>query len=200
MMELWSDSNLEELMRVELPMNHLLCPNAAFWEKCCFFMWKRVCLLRWLLAKSILPGSSAEKGRIRWKLSGFSLFQWKSSVSPLNKGVLGAFNCSGLFLLCCLFILGAGISRTRVSLACIVSVFAFPALRLISLHSPVLPLPVNEPSPSYHYHTLLQGFSERVQEANLHWGWLVLYHVFWKLLKEGNEMKLWGKKKRNFYD
>lgn len=63
---------------------------------------------------------------------------------------------------------------------------------------PVLPLSVNEPSPSNHYHALLQGFGERVQEADLHCGWLVLYHVFWKLLKEGNELKL-REEKRNFY-
>lgn len=113
--------------------------------------------------------------------------------------MLGAFNCSGLLLsCCCLFILGAGLSRTGVSLACIVSVFAYPVLRSINLNSPVLPLSVNEPSPSNHYHALLQGFGERVQEADLHCGWLVLYHVFWKLLKEGNELKL-REEKRNFY-
>lgn len=54
----------------------------------------------------------------------------------------------------------------------------------------VLPLSVNEPSPCNHYHTLLQGFGERVQEADLCCAWLILYHVFWKLLKEGNELKL----------
>lgn len=73
------------------------------------------------------------------------------------------------------------LSCTRVSLA---------VLRYFSLHLLVLSLSVNEPSPCNHYHTLLQGFGERVQEADLRCAWLILYHIFWKLLEEGNELKL----------
>lgn len=70
------------------------------------------------------------------------------------------------------------------------SLFPFSILRLISLRSPVLPLSVDEPSPCNHYHTVLQGFNERVQEADLCCAWLILHHVFWKLLKEENELKM----------
>lgn len=99
----------------------------------------------------------------------------------------------------CLFIFGESLSCARLSLACIVSLFPFTVLRSISLHLPVLPLSVNEPSPCDYYHTLLQGFGERVQEADLCCAWLILYHVSWKLLKEGNELKL-REGKRFFYD
>lgn len=69
----------------------------------------------------------------------------------------------------------------------------------VSLHLPVIPLSVNEPPPCDCYHTLLQGFHEGVLEADLCCAWLILYHVFWELLKEGNELKL-REEKILFYD
>lgn len=59
-----------------------------------------------------------------------------------------------------------------------------------TLHLPVIPLSVNEPSPCDCYHTLLQGLHEGVLEADLCCAWLILHHVFWELLKEANELKL----------
>lgn len=98
---------------------------------------------------------------------------------------------NGIFLpCCCLVIFEDSLSCARISLACVVSLFPFADLGTVSLHLPVIPLSVNEPSPYDCYHTLLQGLHEGVLEADLCCAWLILDHVFWELLKEANELKL----------